>query len=163
MSTKLTLDLEEKLNKIISLVKNKKVIVAFSGGVDSSLLAFIAKQHAKQTLLITEKSILYPDEEIEGAKKFALQYEIPHEIIMIDSFQNVQFKNNPENRCYICKMGLYRIILEIKEERSFDIVLDGSNFDDLSDYRPGMKALQELNVSTPYIEYKTYIAEGSNS
>ena len=145
--------LEKKLKRIISFLEGKKVIVAFSGGVDSSLLAFISEKYAKETLLITEKSLLYPDEEIEEAKRFANSYNINHLIINRDPLIDGTFKNNPKNRCYICKTGLYNDIIKIKESKNFDIILDGSNIDDLSDYRPGMQALQELNICTPYIDF----------
>ncbi|MHA2260155.1 MAG: hypothetical protein ACXACO_19490 [Promethearchaeota archaeon] len=135
---------EKKLNNIISYLKGKRVIVAFSGGVDSSLLAYLSSRYAKETLLLTEKSILYPDEEIDEASQFANSHNIPHRII---------FQCNPENRCYLCKTGLYEDIINVKKDENFDTILDGSNADDLLDYRPGMQALKELNIFTPYIEY----------
>lgn len=145
--------LEIKLNNIISFLRGKKVIVAFSGGVDSSLLAYLSKRYAKETLLITEKSILYPDEEIEDASQFAKNCDIPHLIITRDPLENKEFQCNPSNRCYICKTGLYTDLIEIKNSRNFDLILDGSNMDDLSDFRPGMQALKDLQISTPYIEF----------
>jgi uncharacterized protein len=150
----LTKDLKNKLEKLISFFKGKKVIVAFSGGVDSSLLAFLSKKYAKRTLLITEKSILYPDDEIQDTRKFAKNYNIPHIIIERNPLEDINFKKNPLNRCYICKTGLYSDVIKIKNEKNFDVILDGSNLDDLSDYRPGMQALKELNVNTPYIDFK---------
>lgn len=145
--------LEKKLKNIISFLEEKKVIVAFSGGVDSSLLAFLSKKYAKDTLLITERSILYPEEEIEQASQFANKYDINHMIIEREPLKNEEFQCNPSNRCYICKTGLYNDILEIRNSRNFDLVLDGSNIDDLSDYRPGMQALKELQIDTPYIDF----------
>ncbi|MFX1280924.1 MAG: ATP-dependent sacrificial sulfur transferase LarE [Promethearchaeota archaeon] len=145
--------LEKKLNNIISILKGKKVLVAFSGGVDSSLLAFLSHKYAKETLLITEKSILYPDEEIEETKQFAVKYNIPHLVIERNPLDDKEFSCNPLNRCYICKTGLYNELIEIKNSNNFDMILDGSNVDDLSDYRPGMKALTELKICTPYIDY----------
>ncbi|MFX1496507.1 MAG: ATP-dependent sacrificial sulfur transferase LarE [Promethearchaeota archaeon] len=150
---KLSFNLQSKAEKLISYLTDKKVIVAFSGGVDSSLLAFLSKKHAKDTLLVTEKSILYPDEEIQDASKFAKTYDIPHLIIKRNPLENEEFKKNPHNRCYICKTGLYRDIIKIKNEKNFDVILDGSNQDDLSDYRPGMQALNELDIATPYIDF----------
>ncbi len=146
--------LQLKLDNIISSLKDQKVIVAFSGGVDSSLLAFLSKKFSKETFLITEKSILYSEEEIEEAMQFAKELDIPHLIIERNPLSDEYFRSNPEDRCYICKSGLYRTILKIKEEKKYDIVIDGSNLDDLKDYRPGMKAVKELNVSTPYIKYE---------
>ncbi|NVM17839.1 MAG: ATP-dependent sacrificial sulfur transferase LarE [Candidatus Lokiarchaeota archaeon] len=150
----LTKNLNDKLENLLSFLKNKKVIVAFSGGVDSSLLAFLSNIYAKEALLITEKSILYPDEEIQLTSDFSKKYEIAHLIIERNPLEDEEFKCNTKNRCYICKTGLYEDIINIKEERNFDIILDGSNLDDLSDYRPGMQALKELKITTPYIDFK---------
>jgi uncharacterized protein len=147
-------NLEDKLQNIISLLKNKKIIVAFSGGVDSSFLGFISKKYAKETLLVTERSILYPEDEIEETIRFAKKYDIPQIILERNPLNDKNFKKNPLNRCYICKKGLYSEIIKIKEERHFNMILDGSNLDDLSDYRPGMQALKELEISTPYIDFK---------
>ncbi|MFX1388038.1 MAG: ATP-dependent sacrificial sulfur transferase LarE [Promethearchaeota archaeon] len=149
----LSKNLNIKLKELSSYLKDKKVIVAFSGGVDSSLLAFLSKKFSKDTLLITERSILYPEDEIEEASHFAKKYGINQMIIERNPLKNEEFQCNPSNRCYICKTGLYNEILEIKNSKNFDIILDGSNADDLSDYRPGMQALQELKISTPYIDY----------
>ncbi|MFX0001654.1 MAG: ATP-dependent sacrificial sulfur transferase LarE [Candidatus Hodarchaeota archaeon] len=149
----LSKNLNLKLKELKSFLDGKKVIVAFSGGVDSSLLAYLSKKYAKDTLLITERSILYPEEEVKEASKFANKHGIEHKIIKRDPLKNKEFQCNPSNRCYICKMGLYNDIIEIKNSKNFDLILDGSNIDDLSDYRPGMQALKELQISTPYIDF----------
>jgi len=146
-------NLRKKLDNLISFLREKKVIVAFSGGIDSSLLAFLSKKYAKDTLLITERSILYPEEEIEESSQFAKKFGIIHMIIDRDPLKEENFQDNPSNRCYICKTGLYNEILEIKKLKNFDVIIDGSNIDDLLDYRPGIKALKELKISTPYIDY----------
>jgi len=150
----LSKNLRSKLENLTSFLRNKKVITAFSGGVDSSLLAFLSNKYAKEALLVTEKSILYPDEEIKLTSEFATKHNITHLIIERNPLKDEKFRVNPKNRCYICKTGLYEDIIKIKEERNFDIILDGSNIDDLSDYRPGMQALKELNITTPYIDFK---------
>ncbi len=147
-------NIKNKLENLISFLKTKNILVAFSGGVDSSLLAFLSNKYAKETLLVTEKSILYPDDEIKLTSEYAKKYGITHLIVERDPLKDENFRVNPKNRCYICKTGLYKDIIKIKEERNFDLILDGSNIDDLSDYRPGMQALKELNISTPYIDFK---------
>lgn len=147
-------NLQLKLECLKKIIIGKKIIVAFSGGVDSSLLAFISHKYAKETLLVTEKSVLYPSEEIDETKAFALKYDIPHVIIERNPLKVKEFRSNPENRCYICKKGLYTDILQIKKKKEYDVVLDGSNYDDLQDYRPGMLALQELSINTPYLTCK---------
>jgi uncharacterized protein len=147
-------DLKSKLDALSSFLKDKKVIVAFSGGVDSSLLAYLSNKYAKEALLVTEKSILYPDDEIRLTSEFANKHDINHLIIERNPLSDENFRVNPKNRCYICKTGLYEDIIKIKEEKNFNIILDGSNLDDLSDYRPGMQALKELNIATPYIDFK---------
>ncbi|MBY9014779.1 MAG: ATP-dependent sacrificial sulfur transferase LarE, partial [Candidatus Lokiarchaeota archaeon] len=147
-------NLRDKLENLTSFLENKNVIIAFSGGVDSSLLAYLSNKYAKKALLVTEKSILYPDEEIKLTSEFAKKSDMIHLIIERNPLRDKNFRANPKNRCYICKTGLYEDIIKIKEERSFDLILDGSNIDDLSDYRPGMQALKELNITTPYIDFK---------
>ena len=149
----LSKNLRTKFENLTSFLRNKKVIVAFSGGVDSSLLAFLSNKYAKKALLVTEKSILYPDDEIRLTSEFTKKHSITHLIIERDPLKDEKFRANPKNRCYVCKTGLYEDIIKIKKERNFDIILDGSNVDDLSDYRPGMQALKELNIATPYIDF----------
>ena len=96
---KMNMEISEKLNlklkELKSFLIGKKVIVAFSGGVDSSLLAFLSKKYAKDTLLITERSILYPEEEIKGASQFANKHDIEHKIIERDPLKDKEFQCNP--------------------------------------------------------------------
>jgi uncharacterized protein len=146
--------LGEKLDNLVSFLEDFRVIIAFSGGLDSSLLAYLAKKYSKDMLAITIESELNPDEEVSKAKKFAELYEIPLRILKKEPLKNDLFIQNPLNRCYICKKDIFSSILEIKEERNFDIVIDGSNVDDLGDYRPGLEALKELHIVSPYIKFK---------
>ena len=143
--------LEKKLHDLKNLLKDKKVIVAFSGGVDSTLLAYISKITAKETLLISHKSILNSDEELNQAREFAKINSIKHLIVEGDPLRNKEFAFNPENRCYICKKDIFSRFIEVKEEKKFDLIVDGTNIDDLGDYRPGLEALKELKIISPYI------------
>ncbi|MHA1670198.1 MAG: ATP-dependent sacrificial sulfur transferase LarE [Promethearchaeota archaeon] len=146
--------LKKKLDGLIAPIYSQKVIVAFSGGIDSSLLAYISKKYAKETLLITIKSILYSEEETEEARNFSLKFNIPHLFLEIEPLSNEEFIKNKTNRCYTCKKEIFAEILKIKEERAFDLVIEGSNITDLGDYRPGLEALKELNILSPFIEAK---------
>lgn len=147
-------NLNHRLEKLIAILNNKSVIVAFSGGIDSSLLAYLAKKHAQKVLLITLNSALYSEEEINEAISFAQRYGINHEVIEADPLKNQFFTKNPPNRCYICKKELFSKIQQLKETRNYDLIVEGSNMDDLGDYRPGLKALKELKITSPFLDAK---------
>lgn len=149
---KLSPSLTSKLESLIKSIEGKKIIVAFSGGVDSSLLAFLCSKYAKETLAITIKSILVPEEEIDAAKHFAKRYNIPHLLFETDPLDDDQMNNNPPSRCYYCKKGIYSKLKSLMERKKCDSILDGSNTDDLKEHRPGMKAIKELGIITPYID-----------
>ena len=144
--------LKKKLESIIAILQDQKVIVAFSGGVDSSLLAYLSKKKAKETLLITMKSVLYSEEEAKEAINFALKFNIPHLFLETEPLSNEEFIKNKTNRCYTCKKDIFAKILKVKEERAYNLVIEGSNMTDLGDYRPGLDALKELNITSPYIK-----------
>jgi uncharacterized protein len=158
-------NIENKLNALIAFLEGYKIIVAFSGGVDSSLLAYLAKKYSKDMVAITVDSILNPGDDVSEAKKFAELYKVPQIIITKEPLKNKAFVHNPKNRCYICKKDIFTSILKIKDEKGFDIIIDGSNTDDLGDYRPGLQALNEMNIISPYIKCninKQEIREVSN-
>lgn len=149
----LSSELMKKLDLLISFLREKKVIVAFSGGVDSSLLAYLSNKHAKSTLLLTVTSVLNSTEEIEDAKKFAMNYNINQREMIVNPLENEKFIKNPKNKCYICKKELFSKYVEIKQDEHYDLIIDGSNADDIKDFRPGIEALKELNIESPYINF----------
>lgn len=129
----------------------QKVAIAFSGGVDSSLLAYLAGKALKGNAHIyTIVTPYMAKAEIAAAKAFARKHELNHHIIEVDTPQNIS--NNPTDRCYLCKHVLFSTLQQEARKLEINIILDGSNADDLNDYRPGMKALKELEVRSPFLE-----------
>src|SRR5262245_2240733 len=128
-------------------------IIAFSGGVDSAYLAYIAAcELADRSLAVTGESPSYPEEQRRDALAFIKQYSIRHEFIETHEIADPNYQANPVNRCYFCKHELFSRLAELAKERSIAFVCDGNNADDLSDHRPGRRAAKELNVRSPLIE-----------
>ena len=141
-----------KMDMLIEHLKSlKSVAIAFSGGVDSTFLAFAAaKALGVDALAITIDTPYMPRWEIEEAKVLANSIGIKH--MIISSEIPSQILDNPENRCYLCKKQLFSKIVKEAEKLGIEKILDGSNLDDTKDYRPGMKALDELKVHSPLLE-----------
>lgn len=153
-SKELPTDLSKKVKKLTAFFKNKRVIVAFSGGIDSTLLAYLSKKYAQKTLLLTASSVLFSEEELTNAKEFSKSYSIEHEIVDIDPMTQEDFVKNPPNRCYVCKKQIFSEFRNIQQQRGFDTIVEGSNLSELSEHRPGFKAIEELGISTPYVKYE---------
>ncbi len=131
--------------------KMNAAVVAFSGGVDSSLLVYAAHEALGNNMMaITVKTPYIPHWEIEEAQLFAKKYNIAHEIIELAIPNNMS--HNPPDRCYLCKKEIFKTIKHFAEKAGIDTILEGSNKDDLKDYRPGMRALRELNIMSPLLQ-----------
>ena len=143
--------MEEKLIILKNRLKDyKSAVIAFSGGVDSTFLARIAKDvYGEDLLLITATSSTYPFYELEEAKSLALLLGIKHKIIVSEEIDIPGYSDNPPDRCYYCKSELFGKIKYIASEEGYEAVFDGSNADDLKDFRPGMKAKQEKGIISP--------------
>ncbi|MCF2144120.1 MAG: ATP-dependent sacrificial sulfur transferase LarE [Candidatus Heimdallarchaeota archaeon] len=149
-------DLEEKYQQLQELLLSfEKVIVAFSGGVDSTFLTAVAyRLLGKNAIAITIASPLIPSEELAQAKNLAKKIGISHKIITKDIDDHFKwFETNPPNRCYLCKKSSLQLIINYCKENKYEgVIIEGSNFSDLDDYRPGMKAVQELQGRSPLLE-----------
>ena len=146
--------LEEKLDSLKKTLKSlESVVIAYSGGVDSTFLSKVAFDVlGDNALAVTAKSETYPRSEFEEAIKFAGEMGVKHEAIVSEELDIPEFSDNPVNRCYYCKKELFAKLKETAKERGFKHVVDGSNYDDLDDYRPGMQAVEELGVRSPLKE-----------
>jgi len=143
----------EKYKSLLNYLKEKeKVVIAFSGGVDSTFLLKAAKDALGDNVkAITIKSPYIPDWEIEEAVDFVKKLDVKHEVIEVP-FIDPSIESNPENRCYLCKNLVFNKIIEKANEEGYLYVCDGTNLDDTKDYRPGMVALKELGVISPLLE-----------
>lgn len=141
------------MDKLLSILKSyKSVVLGFSGGCDSSLLLYACAKADIKTLAVTFHSIMYPHSELEIAVDTAKKLHIPHRVISFDPLSISELRLNPKERCYICKKSLFTTLTEIAENEGYGAVVDGSNIDDLKDYRPGFTALQDLGVKSPLVE-----------
>ena len=143
--------LKEKYENLKNyLASLQSVACAFSSGVDSTLLLKIAHEVLGENVIaVTLASNLFPKRELKESKDFCENNNIKQIILNFNELEIEGFKNNPENRCYLCKKELFSRILKIAEENNLNYVIEGSNLDDISDYRPGLQAIKELNIKSP--------------
>lgn len=146
--------LEEKFEKLKLILTNlKSVVVAFSGGVDSTFLIRVAHDVlGDKVIAVTARSSTYPEREFKESVKYAEIIGVKHIVIVSEELEIEGFAQNPINRCYYCKKELFSKINDIGDQNGIQYVLDGANYDDQNDYRPGMIAAKELNVISPLKE-----------
>ena len=144
----------EKLNNLRNYILSlENVAVAFSGGVDSSFLLKVSHDVlGDKAIAITVDSELLPESERNSAEKFCADYGIPFHRVKMDVLSIDEIRKNPRDRCYFCKRALFKRIFEVADSCGIAYIADGSNKDDENDYRPGMKALSELDVLSPLRE-----------
>jgi uncharacterized protein len=147
-------DLLEKWTALLaSLSSMQNIVIAFSGGVDSSLLS-VAAQTAKNVrmLAVTVSSPLQLRQDKFFVDSIVKQFHFPHRLVEYNDLLNPKFTENDSLRCYYCKLDRFKIMREIAHSENFQWVVEGSNLDDLADYRPGMQAIRELNIRSPFLE-----------
>lgn len=142
----------EKYIKLLEFLRTlKKVMVAFSGGVDSTFLLKAAKEALGNNVkAVTICAPYVPKWEIAEAKQLVQELGIAHELIEAPIIEEIRY--NPENRCYLCKRAVFSKIQSVAEKEGCNFVIDGTNYDDIGHYRPGLKALQELKIISPLLE-----------
>lgn len=154
MSQTLALDTDRKLKALNALLKSyEDVIVAFSGGVDSTFLAEAAQRVlADKALAVTAISDSYPEREMQAAKDIAKRIGIRFETVNTDELEMEGYASNPTNRCYFCKTELFTKLKPIAEKYRVNTIVYGAIPDDIGDYRPGMDAAKSMGIKAPLID-----------
>ena len=140
----------DKLKNYIKELGKQGVCLAFSGGIDSTLLLYICKEAEIPFIAVTFESVFQTKDEINLTKELCLKYDVKQVISKCDISQNPYLLKNPKDRCYHCKKILFQNAFEIAKENNLKNVIDGTNLDDLKEYRPGLKALKESGVISPF-------------
>ncbi|MCI8658781.1 MAG: ATP-dependent sacrificial sulfur transferase LarE [Lachnospiraceae bacterium] len=143
----------QKLEHYFWDITRADVCLAFSGGVDSSLLLKVAvdaaRQNGSKVYAVTFDSRLHPSCDLEIARQVARELGGLHQVIEVDELEQENIRSNPVNRCYLCKRHLFRSLKEFAESKGINTIVDGTNEDDMHVYRPGIRALRELEIKSP--------------
>lgn len=153
--------LEKKYQKLQEILRSlESVAVAFSGGVDSTFLLKVAQETlGDKAIAITACPCSFTERERKETEDFCRENHIHQEICKLNEFEIPGFRQNPPDRCYICKKGIFTRLWEVAKKSNINVLAEGSNMDDLGDYRPGKRAIQELGVRSPLQEAGLYKEE----
>lgn len=147
--------MDEKAEKIIKDFKESgSALIAFSGGVDSSVLAYLAKNAlGKDALAITVESEIYSKKELKESREIAEEIDLNQKVITLSLLNNKEFVKNNSNRCYYCKKKLFSALIEFAEKNDYKEVAEGTNASEIEEHRPGYKAIKELGIYSPFAKY----------
>ncbi len=147
-------DLRPKLDRLETVVRGLgSVLVAFSGGIDSSLVLKVAhRQLGDRALAVTAVSPTFPAVELDACRQVARDIGTRHRVIETDQLALPEFVKNDGARCYHCKTDLYTLLAKVRQEEGVDFIANGTNLDDLDDDRPGLQAAREWNIRSPLLE-----------
>lgn len=154
----LTVEQQEKLKGLKEIIARLgSLAVGFSGGVDSSLLLAVAHEVLGDcAIAVTGVDASVPEREVNEAKAFCKERGIKHIICSVNPLKEEGYRFNSPNRCYFCKHGIFTEVKKIADENGIEYMAEGSNMDDMGDYRPGLKATAELSVKSPLRDAKLY-------
>lgn len=147
--------LQDKRQRLIDIIRPlRRVIVAFSAGIDSTLVLKVALDALgkENVLAATGVSPSLAQRELENVKELAKLMDAPLELVGTSEMDNPSYSSNPINRCYFCKSELYQKLTEIAQAKDYAAILNGVNFDDRGDFRPGMEAADQWRVKAPLLE-----------
>lgn len=146
--------LHQKLDRLRAILAGMdSVVVAYSGGIDSTFVLKIAQEQLQDRAVgVTAVSPTFPSIELAQAQRVAAEIGARHEIVQTDQLKVPEFARNDADRCFHCKTDLYQLLDSIRTTRGTAHIIDGTNMDDLGDDRPGMRAAQEWNVRSPLVE-----------
>lgn len=147
---------KRELEKLLEEYTKEDTMLAFSGGVDSSLLLFLLCEKAKiqhtKVYAVTIHTTLHPVYELALARELAGQAGAVHSVIEVNELEEAGIDKNPVDRCYRCKKYLYQRLCKLAEKKGISCIMEGTNEDDLHVYRPGIRAVQELGIKSPLAE-----------
>lgn len=147
---------QDEFLQLLKSYINQDLIIAFSGGVDSTLLAKAAFEMSKEknyaVHAVTFQTTLHPATDVEITRKLARDLGVTHHVIQVDELQHAGILSNQINRCYLCKKYLFGRLRNMAEEMGISLIMDGTNGDDMKVYRPGIRALRELQIVSPLAE-----------